>query len=365
MGMEGTLSARPGSVVVSADGRFIRGAAPNCQGRASICKPKDALLVAGAALLVSFAAAAHFTEPVPSALAPICAALSALIVGIFWRSQWMNFREAAEEPNFLATDGAGDDEALITWTGPARAQPNPRLAVELAKAAALAQLTAKISHELRTPLNAVIGFSELMSREAFGPLGSQRYQNYAEHILACGQTLLKSAEDTLAITSALAEPMQADGAASQPLALNKLLSEACDSLASQLLGRELPVEWDVPNEVVLCGDIRVLRQVFINLMQEAVTRSCGELPVLVQGTLEGQTVKLEFAAQQGCSGGGMNDSLAVSVARALSDLHGMCLETRLDDAGCWRAVVVLERVLQKDFFGSECVHGHEAKRMAA
>src|SRR5262245_23771804 len=39
---------------------------------------------------------------------------------------------------------------------------------------------AAMSHELRTPLNAVIGFSEVMVNEVFGPLGNERYHEYAE-----------------------------------------------------------------------------------------------------------------------------------------------------------------------------------------
>ncbi len=35
---------------------------------------------------------------------------------------------------------------------------------------------AKISHEIRTPLNAIIGFSEVMMAERFGPIGSDRYR---------------------------------------------------------------------------------------------------------------------------------------------------------------------------------------------
>lgn len=36
---------------------------------------------------------------------------------------------------------------------------------------------ANMSHELRTPLNAIIGFSEIISRERFGPVGSENMPN--------------------------------------------------------------------------------------------------------------------------------------------------------------------------------------------
>ena len=39
-----------------------------------------------------------------------------------------------------------------------------------------------VSHELRTPLNSIIGFSEIISRELCGPLGSPQYVEYADHI---------------------------------------------------------------------------------------------------------------------------------------------------------------------------------------
>ncbi len=50
---------------------------------------------------------------------------------------------------------------------------------------------ANMSHELRTPLNAIIGFSEVMSREMFGPVGSPRYQEYSKLIHESGGHLLE------------------------------------------------------------------------------------------------------------------------------------------------------------------------------
>ena len=47
-----------------------------------------------------------------------------------------------------------------------------------------------VSHELRTPLNSIIGFSELMRTELYGPLGAPAYVEYAGIIHDSGAKLL-------------------------------------------------------------------------------------------------------------------------------------------------------------------------------
>ncbi len=57
------------------------------------------------------------------------------------------------------------------------------------------EFLANMSHELRTPLNAIIGFSELMGKEIYGPLGNPNYNAYAEDIHASGKHLLEIIND--------------------------------------------------------------------------------------------------------------------------------------------------------------------------
>jgi cell cycle sensor histidine kinase DivJ len=56
---------------------------------------------------------------------------------------------------------------------------------------AKSKFLANMSHELRTPLNAIIGFSEVMSHEMFGPLGSPRYVEYSNLVHESGGHLLE------------------------------------------------------------------------------------------------------------------------------------------------------------------------------
>ncbi|MEM9123647.1 MAG: PAS-domain containing protein [Pseudomonadota bacterium] len=60
-----------------------------------------------------------------------------------------------------------------------------------------ASLLRNISHELRTPLNAIIGFSEILSNEMLGPIGTPNYCEYASMIHESGVGLLHSVNQIL------------------------------------------------------------------------------------------------------------------------------------------------------------------------
>lgn len=65
---------------------------------------------------------------------------------------------------------------------------------------AKSEFLANMSHELRTPLNAIIGFSEIIFKETFGPIGQDPYKEYSKEIYESGRRLLKVINEILDIS---------------------------------------------------------------------------------------------------------------------------------------------------------------------
>ncbi|MFD2205591.1 sensor histidine kinase [Kiloniella antarctica] len=72
------------------------------------------------------------------------------------------------------------------------------------------EFLANMSHEIRTPLNAIIGFSEALQQEMFGPLGSDKNAEYISDIRRSGEFLLELINDILDISRIEAGEMEAD-----------------------------------------------------------------------------------------------------------------------------------------------------------
>jgi PAS domain S-box-containing protein len=69
------------------------------------------------------------------------------------------------------------------------------------------QFLSTMSHELRTPLNAVLGFSDLLADERYGPL-NDRQQRYVAHIHTGGKHLLQLISDILDLSKIEAGRME-------------------------------------------------------------------------------------------------------------------------------------------------------------
>jgi signal transduction histidine kinase len=212
-----------------------------------------------------------------------------------------------------------------------------------------AELMARINHELRTPLNAVIGFTEVMALEMFGPMGNERYKEYVRHISDSASDLLKSAEDTLALTALLTGPPPTETRVA--CRLDVAITEAWAFVERKASGRDVYLELAMPDDVEVIAEPRALRQVLANILAEGVMRAAPGGRVRLLAVTDGELVEvvLTVTGEQTASVPRAG-SLAICLARTLLEMHGTSLLEIESPGGGWRAVTVLDRAAQPDFF---------------
>ncbi len=130
------------------------------------------------------------------------------------------------------------------------------------------EFLARISHEIRTPLNAIIGFSELMAEEKFGPIGNERYREYLRDIHRSGNHVLALVNDLLDISKIEAGALDLEFEA---VALNDALAEAVALMQPQANRERVIIRSSfsafLPDIV---ADARSIRQVALNLLSNAI-----------------------------------------------------------------------------------------------
>lgn len=151
---------------------------------------------------------------------------------------------------------------------------------------AKSEFIATMSHELRTPLNAVIGFSEMMMHEVFGPLGHQNYKEYATDIHDSGSHLLEVINDILDISKAEAGALTlTEGTVD----CQQLIVASCRLLRPRLEKSELNLSIMIPDRMpLLRADARMVKQIILNLLTNAVkfTPPLGSIGVEVTADRE-------------------------------------------------------------------------------
>jgi photoactive yellow protein len=196
-----------------------------------------------------------------------------------------------------------------------------------------------MSHELRTPLNAILGFAEMINREVLGPIGNPRYAEYAADIHLSGEFLLNLVNDILdfaKIESGRVELNETE------IDLEHMFGEIRRITAGLALrlGVELAVEGAAGFR--LRGDPRLLQQVFINLISNALrfTPRGGSVIVSVllladgrlacvvtdsgPGMPHGKTLEVlePFVTLKSDRGTAQSTGLGLPISKAFVEFHG-------------------------------------------
>ncbi len=201
------------------------------------------------------------------------------------------------------------------------------------------EFLANMSHELRTPLNAVIGFSDALREQYFGPL-NEKQAEYIGDINSSGQHLLSLINDILDLSKIEAGKMELE---IRRFNVAVAIENAIILIRERALRQNLTIVAEIdPATGEIDADERKVKQILINLLTNAVKfsypggrvrvaarRDTNTLEITVSDTGIGiavadQATIFEEFRQLHTSGEAKHEGtgLGLSLTRRLVELHG-------------------------------------------
>lgn len=142
---------------------------------------------------------------------------------------------------------------------------------------------ANMSHELRTPLNSIIGFSDMLKMETFGPVGQNENKEYIEFINGSGIHLLNIISDILDLSKIEAGKEEISD---EDLNIPDLINEAQNIITNQASIKQLLLPINIqPYLPSLRADKRKILQIILNLYSNAIKFTPEKGTVSIKATL--------------------------------------------------------------------------------
>ncbi|MDM8562254.1 beta-Ala-His dipeptidase, partial [Candidatus Marithioploca araucensis] len=145
---------------------------------------------------------------------------------------------------------------------------------------AKAHFLSSMSHELRTPLNGILGMSDMLHEQFFGPL-NEKQLSYVVQITKSGKHLLSLISDLLDTAKIDAGTMEL---ALEKTAIEEIIGTSVSMMKSQFKAKNLQIKMVIdPTLPLMLVDIRKCKQIMLNLLSNAIkyTASNGWIKVHV------------------------------------------------------------------------------------
>lgn len=142
---------------------------------------------------------------------------------------------------------------------------------------------AKVSHEIRTPLNSIVGFSEVMLEERFGPIGNERYRDYLRDIRTSGTHVISMLNDLLNLSKIEAGTLELTYV---PINVNELVQSAVAQMQPQAGRERIIIRMSLsPSLPAVTADMRSLRQIIVDLLGHSIKFTSAGGQVIVSTAL--------------------------------------------------------------------------------
>ena len=186
---------------------------------------------------------------------------------------------------------------------------------------------AHMSHDLRTPLNIIIGLSQIIRDQMFGPVGAQRYVDYARDIESSGHDLLDLINDLLDLSKVESGRWQLEERA---VSLARNVEAVFTMVSARARLAQVTMESRLgPDLPLLLADERAVRQMLLNVVSTALKRVTPASVITVDGHLEKDKLILvvqgaarSVESRDGYAKDSLDGSVGLTLASDLMRLHG-------------------------------------------
>ncbi|MBE5941485.1 MAG: response regulator [Lachnospiraceae bacterium] len=202
---------------------------------------------------------------------------------------------------------------------------------------AKSQFLANMSHEIRTPIHGIMGMNEMVLREA----QDEKIRDYARNIKHASENLLEIINGILDFSKIEAGRIEIEESAYH---LRTLLNDVVAVIAPLAEKKDLEfaveVDENLPSE--LYGDVGKIRQVILNLLNNAVKYTkTGKIMLVIRGVFVGDNVQLKVKVKD--TGIGIKEE---NIEKLFVDFERVDLNTNRNIEGTGLGLAIVNKLIQ-------------------